>query len=161
MRCFDDMRQLSFRIDTWIEVKDGNATAREIFNGHYSRRTYADGRNPQLFVGPGEKIVLVTPEADALFVWRRFISADGQQGINCAVFRNESEKLSSHLILEAEKWAGARWPGERMYTYVNPRKVRSTHPGYCFLKAGWQICGTTKWNKLLILEKCPLRDLSA
>jgi hypothetical protein len=41
-------------------------------------------------------------------VWEKVIdhvSGDGQQGVNCAVFRNESEILSSQLILEAEKIA--------------------------------------------------------
>jgi hypothetical protein len=31
-----------------------------------------------------------TGDADALFVWRKFIDDSGQQGVNCAVFRNES-----------------------------------------------------------------------
>lgn len=148
------MRQTSFELGTWIEVKDGNDTARDIFKDHYSRRRYADGRKPLLFVGPGEKMVLVTPGADALFVWRKFISLDDQTGINCAVFRNESDQLSSELILEAEKLAWQRWPNQRMYTYVNPRKVKSRNPGFCFLKAGWRKCGFTK-SKLIILEKFP------
>ena len=152
------MRQRSFPLSTWVEVKDGNETARDIFNGHYSRRVYADGRNPSLFVGPGSKIVLVTPEADALCIWRKFISGDRQDGVNCMVFRNESPHLSSWLIQEAELLAYQRWPGERLYTYVNPRKVRSTNPGYCFLKAGWHRCGVTKYNKLLILEKDAFRS---
>lgn len=152
------MRQLSFQLGVWIEVKDGNDTARDIFDGHYSRYFYADGRKPKLFVGPGEKMILVTPEADALFVWRKFISGDGQQGVNCAVFHNSSNRLSSELILEAERLAFERWPGERFYTYVNPHKVRSVNPGCCFKKAGWRRCGVTKHRKLLIFEKCALRD---
>jgi hypothetical protein len=28
-------------------------------------------------------------------------------------------------------------PG-RMYTYVNPAKIRSINPGYCFKQAGWR-----------------------
>jgi len=43
-------------------------------------------------------------------------------------------------------------PDERLYTFVNPRKIRSSNPGYCFLKAGWRKCGITKWQKLVILE---------
>jgi len=147
------MRQTFFQTGAiWYQVKDGDATARDIFDGHYSRIRYADGRRPALFVGPGEKMVLVTAEADALFIWRKFRSADRQQGINCAAFRNESERLSSDLIREAMRLAWERWPGERFYTYVNPRKVRSINPGYCFLMAGWRRCGITKCNKLLILE---------
>jgi hypothetical protein len=134
----------------WVEVKDGDASAREIFRRHYSYRPYKDGRNPALFVGPGEKMVLLTPNADALFVWRKFKSADGQEGVNCSVFRNESNQLASELIREAEKLAWERW---RLFTYVNGRKVKSRNPGYCFVRAGWRKCGVTKHNKLLILEK--------
>jgi len=61
---------------------------------------------------------LLTVHCDALFVWRKFLSADRQVGVNCAIFRNESPILSSTLILEAERLAHARWPAERLYTYV-------------------------------------------
>lgn len=97
-------------------------------------------------------MVLLTPCARALFVWRKFISKDGQQGVNCAIFRNEGAGLSSQLILDAMQLAWQRWPGERFYTYVNPRRVLSSNPGYCFLRAGWRRCGITKTRKLLILE---------
>ena len=97
----------------WVEVKDGNDTALHIFDQHYSRYIYADGRKPKLFVGPGEKCVLVTPDAMALFVWRKFISTDGQQGVNCAVFRNEGPTRSSKLILLAEDIAFALGLGAR------------------------------------------------
>lgn len=137
----------------WIAIKDGNATARAIFDRHYSRKHYADGRKPLIFVGPGEKLVLLTADARALFVWRKFISADGQGGVNCAVFRNEGPRLSSELVREADVVADNRWPGERHYTYVSARKIRSTNPGYCFLMAGWRKCGITKWNRLTILER--------
>ena len=137
---------------TWIQVKEGNSTGRALFHRHYSYRPRKDGNMPKLFVGPGEKMVLLTPCARALFVWRRFISDDGQNGVNCAVFRNEGAGLSSDLIREADVLAWLRWPGERHYTYVNTRKVRGSNPGYCFIKAGWEKCGVTKHNKLLILD---------
>jgi hypothetical protein len=150
------VRQYRLELDTvWQEVKDGDETARDIFDGHYSRYRYADGRKPKLFVGPGQKMVLITAKANALFVWRKFISGDGQQGVNCAVFRNEGAGLSSRLIQEAVSLAWERWPQQRLYTYVNPRKVQSSNPGFCFLKAGWRRCGVTKKRKLLILELKP------
>lgn len=124
-----------------------------LFNRHYSAYKYADGRQPSLFVGPGEKIVLLSPDAKALFVWRKFKDASGQKGVNCSVFRNESDRLSSSMVLDAEAFALARWGPVRAYTYVAPNKIRSTNPGYCFKKAGWRKCGTTKTRKLLILEK--------
>ena len=134
--------------------------ARAFFDGHYSRQRYADGRKPKLFIGPGEKLVLVTPCRLALFAWRKFISGDGQDGVNCAIFRNVGAGLSSFLIREADAIADERWPGERHYTYVDEKKTaerrgRNSQAGQCFIEAGWRRCGTTKWNKLAILERLP------
>jgi hypothetical protein len=148
----------------WFSVKDGDARAFTLFRRHYSYHEYQDGRRQRpdnrqrfLMVGPGEKLVLLTVACDALFIWRKFMSDDGQQGVNCAVFRNESSVLSSLLVLEAEQLAWQRWPGERLYTYVNPRAIESRNPGYCFKAAGWHRCGETKRHKLVILEKEPTR----
>jgi hypothetical protein len=144
---------LPFFTDVWVEVRDGNQAGQQLFSRHYSKYIYKDGRRPKLFVGPGSKMVLITQDGKALFVWRKFISGSGESGVNCAVFRNEGGQQSSMLILEAEKLAWQRWPGERLYTYVNAKMVRSVNPGYCFKKAGWKICGETKKRKLLIFEK--------
>jgi hypothetical protein len=137
----------------WIGVNDGDRRAIPLYNRHYSSRNYRDKRPRRLFVGPGYKMVLLTPLCDALFVWRKFKSDANQDGINCAIFRNESPLLSSTLILEAEQLARARWPGERFYTYVEDRKVESDNPGYCFKMAGWSHWGRNKDGRLSILEK--------
>jgi len=136
----------------WTQTRDGDPVARWLFDRHYSRIHH---KNPsKLFVGPGEKLVLVTRNYDAIFVWRNFIDDSGQSGINCAVFRNESNVLSSELILEAEEWAKKRWPNEmRYYTFVDETKIHSSNPGFCFLSAGWNKCGRTKKRNLVILEK--------
>lgn len=139
----------------WLGVKDGDVGARDIFRRHYSWHEYKDGRAHNIFVGPGFKIVLVTQDYSALFIWRKFIDKSGQKGINCAVFRNESNFISSILILEAEQIAWNRWPGERLYTYVNAKRVTSSNPGYCFQMAGWVKCGVSKSKGLIILEKIP------
>jgi hypothetical protein len=97
-------------------------------------------------------MVLLTPCARALFVWRKFISKDQQDGVNCAIFRNEGAGRSSDLIRAAMVLGWQRWPDERFYTYVNPRRVRSTNPGCCFKAAGWRVCGKTKTRRLLVLE---------
>lgn len=143
--------------DPWSEIRDGDPTGRALYDRHYSSRRYADGRRPAKFVGPGEYIALMTPDARALFVWRKFIDGciPAQHGINCAIFRNEAPETyrSSELILAAEVWARRRWPGERMYTYVNAGRVRRKRdPGRCFRRAGWRPCGTTRGG-LLIMEK--------
>ena len=103
-------------------------------------------------------MVLLTLHSDALFVWRKFKSKDptaGPDDVNCSVFRNESEITASTLILDAEALAWQRWPGQRLYTYVDADRIRSSNPGYCFKKAGWKVCGTTISKNLVILEKYP------
>lgn len=146
----------------WLPVKDGDPRAAAIYRRHYSCYQYKDKRrdrygyrNRFLIVGPGEKMLLMTVDCDALFAWRKFIDASGQTGVNCACFRNESPILSSVLILEAEQHAWARWPGARLYTYVNPKAIRSSNPGACFLFSGWSKCGETKGG-LIVLEKLPV-----
>lgn len=145
----------------WIEVRDANHTGGQIFSRHYSKYHYRDGRKPVHFVGPGFKMVLLTEDARALFVWRKFRSMSNEPGINCAVFRNEGDAKASDLIRDADRIAWDKWPqDDRHYTYVDPRKVqRSRTPGRCFLKAGWKYVldesgkpKLTKARKLLILE---------
>ena len=109
---------------------------------------------PKLFVGPGEKLVLRTWECDAIWVWRKFIDDSGQDGINCAIFRNESNHRSSDLVRQADRIADHCWPGERHYTYVDAEKITSVNPGFCFKAAGWRTCGRTKSGKV-VLERVP------
>ncbi len=150
----------------WSQVKDGNPVCFELFRRHYSFNRKRDQMSfwregsDSLFVGPGEKMVLLSEDERAMFVWRKYISDDGQAGVNCAVFRNEMPRPraveSSDLIRMADDLAWERWPGERLYTYVDPRRTRRKRdPGRCFLRAGWRP-GTPEWTKggLRILE-CP------
>lgn len=142
----------------WWSTTDGDKTVLAMYERHYSSHRYADGRTRKLFMGPGFKRVLRTDSGDAVFGWRKFIDAcidertgEPQQGINCSIFRNESPHRSSELIRQADAIAYCIWPDSRHYTYVNPSKVRSVNPGFCFIKAGWKRCGTTKGG-LLIFE---------
>ncbi len=104
---------------------------------HYSRRTIG----ARQFLYSGKKIVIRDALGDVLFGWifpdedKRM---DGQTGYNCAIFRNESRRKSSDIILECEAIAINRWGPNRMYTYVNPAKIASPNPGYCFKQAGWR-----------------------
>lgn len=109
----------------WRVARDGDPIGSALYRRYYSARRYADGRRPALFVGPGEKLVLIAHDDDALFVWRHFIDASGQTGVNCAVFRNESTELSSELIADAEPFAWRCWPGQRLYTYGEQVVVRA------------------------------------
>jgi len=151
----------------WLPAKDGDPRVYALMRRHYSSHIYADGRrrnlnyrNRFLVCGPGEKMVLLTVDCSALFIWRKFIDDSGQQGVNCAVFRNEGEVLSSELILEAEQLAWLKWPGERLYTYVDPKKVktalwyfRKPNPGKCFIMVGWRRLEQMTKSGKVILEK--------
>jgi hypothetical protein len=137
----------------WWLTKDGDKDCLAMYERHYSAYQYRDGRARYQFVGPGEKVVLRTERACAVWVWRKFISDHvGQYGINCAVFRNEGTHRSSELIRQADSIADCLWPDSRHYTYINPQRIASSNPGFCFLAAGWQRCGHTKGG-LLIMER--------
>ncbi len=58
------------------------------------------------------------------------------------------------MIIEAIAIAQRRWPGMRLFTFVDPREIRSTNPGYCFKAAGFRYCGKTR-RGLHILELLP------
>jgi len=141
----------------WYLTKDGDASILALFERHYSCYRYRDGRERRLFAGPGEKIVLRTGRADAGWVWRKFIDASGQWGVNCAFFRSEGPYRASELIRQADAIADHVWPGERHYTYVEPRAIRGTCPGYCFIRAGWRRCGWTGSGKLILERPCATR----
>lgn len=60
-------------------------------------------------------------------------------------FRNLGAGISSGLIVEATSATYFFWrqkygvlPEERLRTEIGIDKVRSTNPGYCYLKAGWE-----------------------
>lgn len=118
--------------------------AARLADNHYSRRTPG---SPQ-FMPPGETIVLITPDALALFGWWRphpnsgLEAMNGLDGWTCTIFRNTGPILSSRLILDAELhlFTPAIAPGpDGMLTYVWDKKIRSTNPGCCFKKAGWRV----------------------
>lgn len=118
---------------------------------HYSRRT----PGARQFCYSGRKLVLRNAEGSVLFVWMfpdPKLRMDTQTGYNCAIFRNESERRSSEIIQEAERFAVVKWGPNRAYTFVDGRKVKSSNPGWCFIAAGWRVCGKTKSGKR-ILEK--------
>lgn len=153
---FPQSEQLPRASEHWFLTRDGDPYGFEISRRHYSARHYQDNRLHRLFVGPGRKLVLLSADGAALFVWRYFIddTQPKQEGFSCALFRNESDCLSSTLIREAVEVVFKQWGENRCYTLVNPAKIRSTNPGCCFLKAGWRRCAVSKTGKT-ILELLP------
>lgn len=136
----------------WYSVGDRDDRAVALYERHYSC-IHKGNRLSREITPPGESMVLLGANNDALWVWsiekhRR----DGQQGVNCNVFRNESGIQSSVLIREAMEIAFQKWPGDRLFTFIDASKIRSTNPGYCFQVCGWQKCGVTQRRGLLIFE---------
>lgn len=154
------MIQPSLIHEGWVEAKDGDESCRTIFERHYSRRVYRDGRKPKQFIGPGKKKPLIMADGSAIFAFRQHISDDGQTGVNVCIFRREGGEPASVLIRNAVAIARAKWwPSERFYTYIDPRKVTPTkfrgYPvwGWCFYKAGWKFDRVGKGGKhVLYLE---------
>jgi hypothetical protein len=119
---------------------------------HYSRRKVG----ARQFLVSGRKIVIRNTEGTLLFGWvwnYEYLRWDGQTGYNCAIFRNESARQSSDVILECERIAFAKWGPNRVFTYVDPGEIRSRNPGYCFKCAGWQFVKQTRDGKHLLAKE--------
>lgn len=124
----------------------------ELADKHYSRRT----PGTRQFLYSGRKLVLRNAAGTILFGWlypRPEMRLDEQIGINCAIFRNESERKASDIILEAEAWAERKWGCQRFYTYVDPRKVKGNPPGNCFLRAGWRFIQLSQSGQHLLAKE--------
>jgi hypothetical protein len=136
----------------WWLTKDGDLCVRDLFRSHYS--SARSKKVSDLFVGPGEKIVLRSAEGDSGFAWRHSrYRRDGQVGVECAIFCNRGPHLSSILIRQADAIADFCWPGLRHYTFVDPKAVRSSYPGACFEHAGWRRCRGKTTRGLIVFER--------
>ena len=125
---------------------------------HYNRQKVG---SPQ-FVPPGRCVVLLTSNADALWVtswpFAAFVRHAWAGAWVCSCFRNESAHLSSELITEAvaaTRFLFGEPPALGMVTFVNADKVRPKRdPGRCYLRAGWTRVGFTKGG-LVALQLLP------
>ena len=142
---------------TWRISHKYDVAGAALADRHYSRRKIGA---PQ-FCPPGQTLVLVTPDGDAVFAWWRPHPASGLKAMNgldgwtCTIFRNESARRSSELILEAEAILRERHDcgPDGLITYVDTKKVRSSNPGFCFQRAGWSKTGWAKKGKKRLLQK--------
>jgi hypothetical protein len=125
---------------------------------HYSRRTPGS----KTFTGVGREIVLVTDCGKAVWacVYQKTPAVKGSgksrgregltdQGMRYIwrnmMFRNLGAGLSSELIQTALEMTYIEWcnrygslPNERLRTEIGLGKIRSSNPGCCYLKAGWE-----------------------
>lgn len=146
----------------WHRVSNRDPRVIALYNRQYSAaRGRKAGRYRGGIAGNGESITLLTGDGRAVFNWIRQDSRrDGQIGVNCSVFRNEGPALSSELIRAACALAWQRWPGERLWTYVDGdatarRRGRAHPPGCCFIMAGWTLLPERSRRGLYILECWP------
>lgn len=133
---------------------------REIADRHYNRQKIG----AKQFVPPGRCVVLVTECGRALWVtswpFRQFVKHAWAGAWINSTFRNEGAGLSSELIRAAvratlDRFGEAPWRG--MVTFVAPSKIRSSNPGYCYLKAGFVRVGQTKDEGHVALQLLPHR----
>lgn len=138
-----------------LEASESDPEARALYGRHYSA---AGRRASRAWVGPGERLILRHSWGGVLVVWRRErFRLDGRAGVNCSVFRLENPRLlASAVLLDAMDRAWRRWPGERLFTFVDPARVRGSNPGYCFIRAGWmRLPGRTSRGLVVLVAEAP------
>lgn len=132
----------------WRLSNRADPGALPIADRHYNRQKIG---SPQ-FVPPGRCLVLLTEKKGALWVsswpFKEYVKHAWAGAWICSCFRNESEHLSSQLIIEAvaiTRWFWKEIPDIGMVTFVDTTKVRKKRDwGRCYLKAGFKACGWTK-----------------
>jgi len=158
----------------WFVSHKGDRGARALAERHYTRQT----PGATSWTRSGQNIVLIT--GDELAVWclhRPFpgkaVRMDGRDAWECTIFRNEGPLLSSMLIRQAVEvcrmlalgWFDARlvvetWgrpPKDGIITYVDPGKVMTEVPGWCFRRAGWRRIGVARDGKPLLRAPLSMR----
>jgi len=113
-----------------------------IADRHYNRRKVG---SPQ-FVPPGRDFTL-RHEDDALWTtswpYAEFVRHAWPGAWVNSLFRNESDRLSSELIIEAVAHTRAQWepPSLGIVSFVDAAKTRRKRdPGRCYRRAGCGIC---------------------
>lgn len=134
--------------------------ARAIADRHYTRQK----RGSRGFVPPGRCLVLMERSGAALWVtswpFAEFTKHAWAGAWINSLFRNESDSLSSELIISAV--AATRYfygdpPDLGMVTFVDTSKVRRKRdPGRCYVKAGFERVGHTQGG-LVALQMRPDR----
>jgi hypothetical protein len=153
------MRQTSFSF--WQQVTKFDSRACALADRHYSRRKPGSHQ----FMPPGQTLVLLSLDAQAVWGWWRPHPDSGLRAMNnrdgwtCTIFRNESLALSSDLILAAEDvllGSGFTIGPDGMLTYVWDKRIHSVNPGYCFKCAGWRAIGRSADGRKTLLQKVPI-----
>lgn len=134
----------------WCYSWRADPRARELADRHYNRQSIGATQ----FVPPGRCLVLLTDDAQALWVtswpYAQHVKHEWAGAWMCSMFRNEAPEryLSSALIREAiaaTRFYYKRTPILGMVTFVDASKTkRKRDPGRCFRKAGFEHVGYTR-----------------
>jgi len=137
-----------------------------IADRHYNRQKPG---SPQ-FLPPGRCFALkIKAAGEVVALWgtswpyAQYVKHAWAGAWMCSVFRNESSYRSSDLIaaaVRATRFYYGTPPPQGFVTFVNLRKVRSSNPGYCYQRAGWEKVGWTKGG-LAALQLPPGKILEA
>lgn len=138
---------------SWCITSRSDRQALLLADRHYNRQSIGSLN----LAPPGKSLVLYQDNALWVSIEQKneFIKHCWKDSWICSTFRNESKNLSSDLINLAVSNTLSCWgspPSNGFITFVNPHKIKSKNPGYCFLKAGWEKVGVTKERKLIVLQ---------
>lgn len=140
----------------WTVSNRAAPAAVRLADRHYNRQKPG---MPQ-FVPPGRCVVLLSDDARAVWVtswpFAEYTKHAWAGAWVNSLFRNESEYLSSDLIVQAIAATRFYWtpPALGMITFIDASKVRSRNPGYCYKMAGFVKVGYTQGG-LIVLQMKP------
>lgn len=133
---------------------------RVLADKHYSRQSIG----AQDFVKPGRCVVLLTSDAQALWVtswpFAQYVKHAWAGAWENSLFRRESGPLASELIREAiavTRWMWPDVPPLGIVTFIDEAAVRHKRdPGRCYKKAGFtKLPVRTKTEGFLVYQMKP------
>lgn len=131
----------------WAHSDRADPRSVAIADRHYNRQKIGSAQ----FVPPGRCFVL-RHDDDALWVtswpFAEYVRHEWAGAWVNSLFRNESDRLSSELIIEAvahTRWFWPTPPEQGLVTFVDAAKTRRKRdPGRCYRRAGFEHVGYTR-----------------
>lgn len=131
----------------WRYSDRADPRALPLADRHYNRQKPG---SPQ-FVPPGRCLVLLTDNADSLWVtswpYAEYVRHAWAGAMVNSLFRREDGPVASDLIIAACSATRAHWPDLPplgIVTFVDAAKTRRKRdPGRCYRRAGWTHVGYT------------------
>lgn len=140
----------------WHRVKSSDPLARAMRDRHYS----TDRPGGKTVGPPGRRLVLISNDERALWIthWPDpKLVLDRIDALRCTIFRREGRRRTRASVLIraamelSEEWFGPAPAG--WVTYVEPDKLRSGDPGYCFKMTGFELDTGFSSKRLIRLRR--------